>query len=217
MGDKRIVGLGAGGHARSVLDAVLSTQEWTVVGLVDADATIWGRRILDVPVLGDDSRLPELHGDGVEAAFIGIGGVRDNSAREAAYVLVRRLGFDLPVIRHRAAVVAPSAQIGDGSAVLAAAVIGAEARIGANVIVNTGAVVEHECVIGDHCHVATGARLGGRVVVGSGAHVGIGAVVLQGIAVGERAVIGAGAVVVDDVPAGSVVVGSPARPIKQRA
>jgi len=48
-------------------------------------------------------------------------------------------------------------------------------------------------------------------VIRRGARVGGGAVLLPGIEIGEEAFIGAGAVVTRDVPAGTLVVGSPAR------
>jgi acetyltransferase-like isoleucine patch superfamily enzyme len=48
-----------------------------------------------------------------------------------------------------------------------------------------------------------------------GARVGGGAVLLPGIEIGEEAFIGAGAVVIRDVPARAVVVGNPAREIRE--
>ena len=47
-----------------------------------------------------------------------------------------------------------------------------------------------------------------------GARVGSGAVLLPGIEVGEEAFVGAGAIVLHDVPARAVVVGNPARKIR---
>jgi acetyltransferase-like isoleucine patch superfamily enzyme len=47
-----------------------------------------------------------------------------------------------------------------------------------------------------------------------GAKVGAGVVLLPGVTIGEMALIGAGAVVVGDVPARAVMVGNPARRIK---
>jgi acetyltransferase-like isoleucine patch superfamily enzyme len=46
------------------------------------------------------------------------------------------------------------------------------------------------------------------------AMVGAGAVILPRITIGIGAVVGAGAVVTRNVPAGSIVVGNPAKPIK---
>jgi len=54
-------------------------------------------------------------------------------------------------------------------------------------------------------------------LVKRGVTIGSGATLLCGITIGERAFIGAGAVVTKDVPAGAVVVGNPARVLRQGA
>lgn len=54
------------------------------------------------------------------------------------------------------------------------------------------------------------------VTLGDDVWIGHGAVVLPGVTIGTGAAVGAGAVVTKDVPPFTVVVGSPARPLRER-
>ena len=54
-------------------------------------------------------------------------------------------------------------------------------------------------------------------VIRKGAKIGANATLLPGVVIGENALVGAGAVVVRDVPPGAVVVGNPARVVRQVA
>ena len=206
-----VVGFGAGGHAKVVIEILRSMQEYEIAGLLEARKELWGTKVLGVEVLGDDSTMAQLKQRDIDHAFIGVGTVGDAQPRRQLYEKVSAFGFQIVPAIHAAAVVSSSAKIGDGPTIMAGAIVNADAVVGKNVIVNTGAIVEHDCVIGDHVHIATGARLAGGVHVGSGAHIGAGAIVRQEIRIGEGAIVGAGAVVVKDVPDGTTVIGVPAR------
>jgi UDP-perosamine 4-acetyltransferase len=207
----RAVGVGAGGHAKVVIEIVREAGGYDLVGLLDPRSELHGQHVLGVPVLGDDTLLPELRAEGVEAAFIGVGAVDDTTVRRRLFTAMKDHGFKPVNAIHPAALLSPSARVGEGVSLMPRAVVNAEASLGHNVIVNTGAVVEHDCVLGDHVHVASGATLTGGVRAGDGAVVGAGATVLPGVSLGEDAVVGAGAVVIRDCPPGATVGGVPAR------
>jgi sugar O-acyltransferase (sialic acid O-acetyltransferase NeuD family) len=211
---RQVIGVGAGGHARMIIEILQLAKGYEVVGLLDPRPDLARKEVLGVPVLGNDELLPQLYAQGVCHAFIGLGGTGDNRPRQRLYEIVRAHSFEAVRAIHPRAIIAQSAEIGPGATIMAGAIINASARLGQNVIVNTGAVVEHDCILEDHVHVATAASLASTVHVMEGAHIGLGARIRQCVRIGRNAVVGAGAVVVNDIPDEVVVVGVPARVLR---
>jgi UDP-perosamine 4-acetyltransferase len=198
--------IGAGGHAKVVIELVRATGAYEIIGLIDLNLS--GPPILGVPILGTDSDLPRLRREGITHAFVGIG---NNQRRLHTGYYLRQIDFEIINAISPAAIVSASARLGDGIAVMAGAVINAEARIDDFSIINTQASVDHDCWIGEGAHVCPGSTLAGNVRVGSLAFIGAGATVIPGITIGQNATIGAGASVLRDVPDGTSAWGVPAR------
>ena len=215
MTENTAVVLGAGGHAKVVIEAVLESGVCKLVGLLDPAPALKNTRVLGIPVLGGDERLPVLFASGVRRFLLGVGGIGDTRPRQQLFELARRSGMQPVSVIHPRAVVSPSATVGPGATVLAGAVINAHAVLGENVLINTGAIIEHDVAVGDHSHVATGARVTGGVRIGVGVHIGAAATVRQCLVIGDQAIVGAGAVVVKDVPAHALVAGVPARRLRR--
>jgi len=113
--------------------------------------------------------------------------------------------------------------IGRGSLVENDTTIGARTRVQANAYVTAYSTLEEDVFVAP-CVVTTNDNFMGRTearlatmrgpTIRRGARIGGGAVLLPGIEVGEEAFVGAGAVVLADVPPRAVVVGNPARKIR---
>ena len=209
----KVVGIGAGGHAKVIIDILSHSPGFQVIGLVEVAETLIGGSIEGSLILGDDELLPQLLEEGVRLAFIGIGGIGNNRPRADAFNRVLKLGFDVISAIHPRAIIARSAIVGRGVCAMAGVVVNHGAFVGENVILNSNCTVEHDCVLGDHVHIAPGVTLSGAVQIGSYSHIGTGASVRQGIRIGNSSIVGVGAVVVDDVPDDTLVVGVPARPV----
>lgn len=212
----QVIGIGAGGHAKVVIEIIRLCKRYEIVGLVDKNVDKIGKEVASVKVLGDDSLLPELLQKGIRKCFMGIGSVTDSTLRARLYDQVIDQGFEMITAIHPSSSVSSHAQLGFGPTIMAMAVVNPGSKIGNNVIINTAAVIEHDCLIGDHVHIASNACLSGGVSVGERTFIGAGAVVRQGISIAANSIVGAGAVVVEDVPAGVTVLGVPAKIYKER-
>ncbi len=208
---KKVIGLGAGGHAKVIIDALYLNDAYKIFGFLDPHPK--SQTFSNIPVLGDDSYIPEVINQGVSHFFVGIGGINDNTPRKKLFELGLKYGMTPINVIHAQAIISSSVRMGDGNIIMSGSVINADSLLGSNVIINTGTIIEHDCIIGDHVHIATGSKLAGDVQVDKGAHISIGATIIQGVCIGENAIVGSGAVVIRDVYPNTTVVGCPAKKI----
>ncbi len=208
MKDK-IVLVGGGGHSRVVIDAILKKGNYSIVGVVDNDPAL--EEVSDQRVIGDDSSLLGIFDSGCRKAFICLGSIGNTAIRRKIFVLLKKIGFIIPVISHPGTIIGNHVEIGEGTFVAPGAVIGTGSKIGRNVIVNTNASLDHDCELGDFVHVAPGCTISGGVVIGNDTHIGLGSCIVEYKSIGANSFIGAGSIVISDMPGDSKAMGSPCK------
>lgn len=195
--------IGAGGHAKVVIDAIESITTYKSISVYDSCLTRVGKKIFDKYEIQNQNFLDESSN-----IHVAIG---NNKTRANLSKALSNSFNNLVSIIHPNAIVSPRAFIKEGCFVAAGAIIGPDSTIGYATIINHMAIIDHDCQIGNWVHVAPNATLGGGVKISDGVFVGAGAVILPEINVGEHAIVGAGAVVIRDVKPGDIVVGVPAK------
>ena len=209
MMQKPIIILGAGGHAKVLIDT-LQRQSANILGITDPDPQKIGEYILGIPVIGDDDVINTNDNDLIELVN-GIGVVVDKKRRQQIFYNFKRQGYSFTSVIHDSAILSPDAMLSEGVQIMAGAVIQPGCKIGINSIINTRASIDHDTIIGAHVHIAPGVTVSGGVQIGDGTLVGSGVTIIQGVRIGKDATVAAGAAVIRDVPDGVTVMGIPAK------
>lgn len=187
MAKIRLLVVGAGGHGRSVAEAAELSGQFSVVGFLD-DSLPAGETVLDLPVLGPVASMTHQRA-AADHTIVAIG---NNAVRQELMLQLIEAGFDFAVVVHPRAIVAPSAVLGKGSAVMAGAILGTEARLGVGSIVNSGAVVDHHATVEDFGHLGVNASMAGGTVLGRGAWMQAGAALGYGVKISPGVVLSPG-------------------------
>lgn len=116
------------------------------------------------------------------------------------------------------AVVTGDVQLGENVSVWYGAVLRGDSG---SICVGEGTNIQERCIlhekttVGKHCTIGHGAIIHG-CTLGDNCLVGMGAIILDGAVLGDNCLVGAGAVVTGkmDAPAGSLLLGSPAKVVK---
>lgn len=213
---KKVVLLGAGGHAREVLDVVEANvqagEDVEVLGyIVEAHYGSPGTIVNNKPVLGDFDWFAKNVDEIFAVCAVGDPALRFRLVRKAKNWGIRFCSFI-----HPNAILTQRVTIGQGVIIAAGCVLTNQICLGDHVHLNPGCTIGHDTVIDSYATLTQGVNVTGKVKISAGCYIGTGANIIDRINIGEWAVIGAGSTIIRDVAANTTVVGVPGRVIKTR-
>lgn len=205
MKRKKLLILGAGGHAKSCIDVIEQHRKYEIIGLVGTVDQV-GSEISGYEVLGTDDDLERLS-KYVSNAVIGVGGIKNQELRINLIRRATTFGFDLPTIISPRALISKRSEIRSGTFIFHDVVVNTEAKLAEHCIINSKSLIEHDVQIGKFCHISTNVTINGQVSVGDASFLGSGSVIKEGIKIGSNCIIGMGTVLRSDLEDSTKYVG----------
>ncbi|CAM2923861.1 acetyltransferase [Helicobacter burdigaliensis] len=200
---KKFAIFGASGHGRVIFDLIKSSGDEVSYCIDDAPQN---KKLGEIQAISREEFL-SLRDTSICIAL----GVGDNLLRKNLYEFFTKMGFSLPSIIHKSAIISPSATIDEACVVMPNVVVNANALVKKGAILNTACVLEHDCIVGEFSHLSPNSTLCGAVKVGNLSHIGAGATIIPTKSVGDNCVVGAGSVVISDIKRNTKIVGNPAK------
>ena len=199
---KKIILIGAGGHAKACIDVIEEENKSKIIGIVEKVKT--KKKFVNYPIIGIDKDLKKIKKK-CSNAIITVGQIKNLSLRASLFNNLISLGFNLAIIISPQSYISKKAKVNNGSIVMHKAVVNSYAEIGSNCIINSSSLIEHGVKVGNHTHVSTGAILNGDCKVGNNSFIGSGTIVKEGVKIGNRCIIGMGQIIKENIKDNQIV------------
>lgn len=189
--ENNIIIIGGKGGCKMIIEAILSTNKYTIKGIVDNELSI-GTKVMDIEIIGNDNHLQEIFDLGyknIVISFTLLGNLKNRNKRFDFYSHIK---FLFPNIIHKKAYLEPSVKMGFGNIFLAGANIGSEVKFGNMNFINTSSTICHECIINNNNHFAPNSTVAGRVSFGDNNLIGMTVTVFHDINIGSNNILNNG-------------------------
>lgn len=159
------------------------------------------------PVIDEDTFLLQIKNCTI---FIGLG-----SPNNILKVSQKFKGFSFPNLIHPNVIMDKSVKLGYGNIIAAGSIFTVDIDLGNFNVVNLNVTIGHDTKVGDFNVFNPASNISGSVNIGSCNLFGTNSTILQGINIGNNSIIGASSLINRNVDSNLVVVGVPAKVIKQ--
>lgn len=170
-----------------------------------------------IPVIGTSRDIPKFLEDENTEFFIAYVGMQNEKE-----VFEKIESFNIPSSRF-ATLIHPTAiipkgfcKIGNGVLMAPLTQLSPDTTIEDNCILLPNSFVGHDSTLRKFAHIATNSVVGANVTVGKACHIGSNATIREKITIGDFSLVGAGSVVLKDVDENTIVVGNPAKVLREK-
>lgn len=201
--------IGAGGHAKEVLDIVSEKVDKSRIYFYD-DTNGAAKQVNDFfKVVHNEDGVVKLFNRDC-SYYLGVGNpiLRDKLSNK-----MQRLGGSLKQVFAKTAIISKYSIV--NSDVMHDVFVGSNVIVGKGGLLNYGVQLHHDVRVEEFVELSPSAVILGGVAIGSYSSIGANATILPKIKIGTNCIVGAGAVVTKDIPDNTMVAGVPARVIKK--
>jgi sugar O-acyltransferase (sialic acid O-acetyltransferase NeuD family) len=202
--------VGAGGHAKEVLDLIETSIQDEDIVLFDNTINHKDELYNKFKIYHKFSDVPKVH----KHFMLGVGGVY---IRKKMSELALNNNFIWKGVQVDFSKIGKFNSFIDATVdIMQNVIISSNVSIEKGTLLNRNVNIHHDVVIGVNCELAPYANILGNVKIGANTFIGAGATILPKITIGDNVTIGAGTVVTKDIPDNCLVVGVPGKIIKNQ-
>lgn len=196
---------GCGGMGREIADLAYRTGSWSDILFVDDN--IKDRIIDDVNVYTLAEVIEKFGNDDLE--FVIAAG--EPTSRENIFIKLKSKNLKVIKYINNETVLSRLSSVDEGTFIHVGTDLTVNVHVGKGCLINKHVIIGHDVNVGSFSVLSPNVTVGGDVNIGEGCYVGSGAIIRNGISIGSNAIVGMGAVVTKSVEANAVVVGNPAK------
>ena len=205
--------VGAQGSGKDVLWTIMDinkiSNSFDVIGFLDDDKKLHGKKINGYPILGGINWLSNKKKIGCVVA------IGDSKIRERVVKKLKNFNVSFPSIIHPSVIMSEFVTVGKGTIICAGGIISPYSEIGNFVFISLSSLIAHYCKIKDFVSILTGVNVNGHTIIEKGAYIASGVTIRDVIKIGKWSVIGIGSVIGNDVKPYSLYLGNPGRLIRK--
>lgn len=208
MKDLIIIGTGGVGRetAQMVEEINKINHEWNLLGFVDDNKDLIGKRVNGYRVLGNRVYLNSYSKEVYIVIAMANAFIKEEIVKYLTNENIKYANIIYPLVELNKTV-----KIGEGCIIYPGAIMTVNIDIGNHVIISPKCGIGHDSIIEDYVTLLWNVNVSGAEKIRKGATLGSGCTIIQGLEIGENSYIGAGAVVIRDIQDNVTAVGNPAR------